>query len=76
MPLIPSVVGRTGDDTTWLFLPVAVAAWAIEEVPEETQRVLAAGLLCAERLCAEAGPELDDTRHEARAALERNGLLF
>ena len=71
VPLIPSVVGRTGDDTTWLTLPVAVAAWAIAEVPEETQRVLAAGLLCAERLCVEAGPELDETRHRARAALER-----
>lgn len=71
VPLIPSVVGRTGDHTTWLALPVTVAAWAIAEVPEETQRVLAAGLLCAERLCLEAGPDLDETRREARAALER-----
>jgi hypothetical protein len=70
VPLIPSVVGRTGDERTWLALPVAVAAWPLAEVPEETQRVLAAGLLCAERLCAEAGPELDATRREARAALD------
>ena len=69
VPLIPSVVGRRGDDRTWLTLPVAVASAAILEVPEETQHVLAAGLLCAVQLCAEAGPELASTQREAKAAL-------
>ena len=71
VPLIPMVVGRRGDKHTWLTLPVAVAAGSILEVPEQTQRVLAGGLLCAEQLCAEAGPELAATGREARAALDR-----
>jgi len=70
VPLIASVVGRRGDARTWLTLPVAVASWPITEVPEESQRVLAAGLLCAERLCAEAGPDLAATQRQARAALD------
>jgi hypothetical protein len=70
VPLIPSVVGRRGDDRTWLTLPVTVAAGPILEVPEATQHVLAAGLVCAEQLCAEAGPDLAATRREARAALD------
>ena len=68
--LVPSVVGRRGDDHTWLTLPVTVAAWPILDVPEETQRVLAAGLLSAEQLCAEAGPSLAATRRDALAALD------
>jgi hypothetical protein len=68
--LIPSVVGRRGDDHTWLTLPVVVAAGPILEVPEETQRILAAGLLGAEQLCAEAGPELEATQRQARATLD------
>lgn len=68
--LIPFVVGRRGDDRTWLTLPVTVAAWPILEVPEETQRVLAAGLLSAEQLCTEAGPYMATTRRDARAALD------
>jgi hypothetical protein len=70
VPLIPLVVGRRGDDRTWLTLPVAVASAPILEVPEERQRVLAAGLLCAEQLCIEAGPQLDATQRQARAALD------
>ena len=70
VPLIPLVVGRLGDERTWLSLPVTVAAWPMLEVPEETQRVLAAGLLCAEQLCDEAGADLAATRREARAALD------
>jgi hypothetical protein len=70
VPLIPLVVGRLGDDRTWLTLPVTVAAWPVLKVPEETQRVLAAGLLCAEQLCAEAGADLAVTQREARAALD------
>ena len=70
VPLIPSVVGRGGDDQTWLRLPVVVAAGPILEVPEQTQRVLAAGLLRAEQLCAETGPELAETARQAQAALD------
>jgi hypothetical protein len=70
VPLIPSVVGRRGDDRTWLTLPVAVAAAPILDVPEPTQRVLAAGLMSAQRVCADAGPDLAATSREARAALD------
>src|SRR4051812_13313764 len=68
--LIPSVVGRRGNDRTWLTVAVAVAARAVLDVPEPTQRVLAGGLLQAERLCADAGPDLAATHEEARSALE------
>lgn len=70
VPLIPLVVGRRGDERTWITLPVAVAAGPILDVPEDAQRSLAAGLLCAEQLCAQAGPDLAATRREAQAALE------
>jgi hypothetical protein len=69
VPLIPSVVGRRGDDRTWLKLPVVVAGSPILDVPEATQRVLAAGLLSAYRVSAEAGPDLADTALEAQEAL-------
>ncbi len=68
-PLIPSVVGRRGNDQTWVTVAVAVAAGSILEVPEATQRVLAGGLLRAEEVCADSGPDLAETRAEARAAL-------
>lgn len=68
--LIPKVVGRRGDEHTWISLPVTVAAAQILTLPDETQKVLAAGLLSAERLCAEAGPSLDATRRQAREALD------
>src|SRR5215468_2698840 len=45
VPLVPSVVGRHGDERTWITLPVVVASGPILDVPERTQRVLAAGLL-------------------------------
>ncbi|HYF72083.1 MAG TPA: hypothetical protein VD864_04635 [Nocardioides sp.] len=67
---VPSLIGRQGDDETWLRLPVALAASAILDVPETTQRILAAGLLRAERLCAEAGRGLEDSRRAARDALD------
>jgi hypothetical protein len=70
LPLIPSVVGRRGDDQAGLTIAVAVAAAAILEVSEEKQRVLAGGLLRAEQLCADGGPELAASRREAGAALE------
>ncbi len=59
-PLIPSVVGRQGDDTTWLTVSVAVAAVPILDVPEAVQRVLAGGLLRAEQLCT--GPRARSSR--------------
>lgn len=68
--LIPSVVGRRGDDRTWLTVAVAVAASGLHDQPEPTQRALAGGLLQAEQLCAEAGPEMAATRREARLALD------
>ena len=70
VPLIPLVVGRRGDDRTGLTLPVAVAAAPILDVPEATQRVLAAGLLSAHQVCVEAGPDLAGTGRQARAALD------
>ncbi len=70
VPLIPLVVGRSGDDRTWLTLPVAVSAAPILDVPEATQRVLAAGLSRACQVCAEAGPDLAATERQARAALD------
>jgi hypothetical protein len=70
MPLIPSVIGRRGDDGTWLTIAVAVASSVILDVPEETQQVLAGGLLQADRLCARGGQHLSATRDTARQALE------
>lgn len=70
VPLIPSVVGRRGDDRTSLTVAVAVAASTILDVPEGTQRALAGGLIRAEELCASAGPDLAETRRQAQAALE------
>lgn len=72
LPLIPSVVGRRGDDWTSLTVAVAVAESAILDVPEETQRALAGGLLRAEELCADSTePDLAATGRQARLALER-----
>jgi hypothetical protein len=67
--LIPLVVGRRGDDRTWLTAAVAVAARALPDVPEATQRALSGGLLQAEQVCVDSGPGLDATRREARDAL-------
>jgi hypothetical protein len=70
--LIPSVVGRRGDDDTWLAVAVAVAATAVLEVPEVRQRALAGGLLQAEQLCTDRPdrPARDAVRRRARAALD------
>jgi hypothetical protein len=71
LPLIPSVVGRLGDERTSLTVAVAVAASTILDVPEQTQRVLAGGLLRAEELCADSvDPDLAETGRQARLALE------
>ena len=68
--LIPSVVGRRGNDQTWVTVAVAVAAECLLDVPEATQRALCAGLLQAEQVCADADPDLASTRRDARVALE------
>ncbi len=68
-PLIPSVVGRRGDDRTWLAVSVAVAARLILDQPEGAQRVLAAGLIKAEEL-GQTDPDLTDVARQARAALD------
>ena len=64
-PLIPSVVGRRGDEQTWFALSVAVATRQLLELPETTQRVLAAGLVRAEELCPD-----ESVREQARQALD------
>lgn len=69
-PLIPSVVDRRGDHRTAVTVSVAIASSAILDVPEESQRILAAGLLRAEQQCADAGAELAATGQAARSALE------
>ena len=68
--LVPVVVGLRGTDRTSLTLAVTVAASVILEVPESSQRVLAAGLLKAEQLCADGGVELAELRCQARSALD------
>lgn len=67
-PLIPSVVGRLGDDVTALRVSVAVAACQVVDLPESTQRVLAAGMVRAVELCGD-DPGLADVRATAAAAL-------
>ncbi|MGZ5418404.1 MAG: hypothetical protein ACXWDI_14620 [Nocardioides sp.] len=69
-PMIPSVVGRLGNEQTWLTIAVAVAASTVLDVPEGTQRALAGGLLRAEQVSADVGPVLAATRQQARSALE------
>ena len=68
--LIPSVVGRRGDEWTPLTVSVAVATAQILDLPESTQRVLAAGLMRAIQL-SDGEPELADCRRRAEAALEQ-----
>lgn len=68
--LAADLADRRGDDDTWVRLPVAVAASTILDVPEPTQRILAAGLLRAEPLCIDAGPALAETLQATRASLE------
>jgi hypothetical protein len=68
--LVPSLVDRRGDVHSWLRVPVAVAAATILDVPEGTQRVLAAGLVRAAPLCADAGPALAGVHRQALDTLE------
>lgn len=64
-PLIPSAVGRQGDAATWFTLSVAVATRQLLDVPETTQRVLAAGL----KRAVELAPD-EQTRQQAARGLE------
>lgn len=64
-PLVPSVVGRRGDAATWFTLSVAVATRQLLEMPETTQRVLAAGL----KRAVELAPD-EQTRQQAARGLE------
>ena len=69
--LIPSVVGRRGNDQTWLTVAVAVAADSRSSTsPSRRSACWSGGLLQAERVCADAAPDLAATRREAQAALE------
>lgn len=68
-PLVPSVIGRVGDEDTSLHLSVAVATRQLLDQPEATQRVLAAGLVRAVEVCGD-DPSLAGTRDRARAALD------
>lgn len=68
-PLVPSVVGRTGDRDTPLELSVAVAARQLVDQPEAVQRVLAAGLVRAVECCGD-DPARATTRARAESALE------
>jgi hypothetical protein len=69
-PMVPSVVGRLGDETTSLTLAVAIGSSIILDVPEATQRVLAAGLMRADEVCTDTGPALEPIARDARAALD------
>ena len=69
LTLAADLADRRGDDDTWIRLPVAVAASTILDVPEPTQRILAAGLRRAEPLCIDAGPALAETLQDTRATL-------
>ena len=56
-PLIPSVVGLRGGGLAWMVdLTAAVALEAIRDVPEPSQRALAAGLIRCQELSAALGP--------------------
>jgi hypothetical protein len=70
LELVPTVVGRRGDEHTWLTVAVAVSAEVVLDVPEGTQRVLAGGLLRAEQLCSE-DPDLAAVGRQARRALDQ-----
>lgn len=63
-PMIPSVVGRQGDELSWFTISVAVASCQLADLPETAQRVLAAGLVRAEQLCPD-----EAIRQQARDAL-------
>jgi hypothetical protein len=70
--LIPSVVGLRGGGLPWVVdLTSAVALQAIPDVPEPSQRALAAGLIRCEQLAATLGPDLVTETDVIRRALDR-----
>jgi hypothetical protein len=70
--LIPSVVGLRGGGLAWsVDLTAAVALHAIPEVPEPSQRALAAGLMRCEEMAAIHGPGLYAGTDAVRQALGR-----
>jgi hypothetical protein len=70
--LIPSVVGLRGGGLAWMVdLTSAVALQAIPDVPEPSQRALAAGLIRCEELAASLGPEVVIETEAVRKALDR-----
>lgn len=72
-PLVPSVVGLTGDDPRTVYdVAVAAALAALPAVGEEDQRVLAAGVLTCERLRllrADGGSREHPRRRGGRSAV-------
>ena len=70
--LIPSVVGLRGGGLAWsVDLTAAVALNALPDVPEPSQRALAAGLVRCEELAIEIGPGAVLAADAVREALER-----
>lgn len=70
--LIPSVVGLRGGGLAWMVdLTSAVALQAIPDVPEPSQRALAAGLIRCEELAGSLGPDVVTEPHAIRHALAR-----
>jgi hypothetical protein len=69
--LIPSVVGLRGGGLGWMVdVTSAVALQAIPDVPEPSQRALAAGLIRCEELAASLGPEMVTETDAIRRALD------
>jgi hypothetical protein len=70
--LIPSVVGLRGGGLAWMVdLTAAVAVRAILDVPEPSQRALAAGLIRCEELAGILGPAVVEGTDAVRHALDR-----
>lgn len=70
--LIPSVVGLRGGGLAWAVdVTAAVALQAIPDVPEPSQRALAAGLFRCEELAARHGPCVVAGTDAVREALDR-----
>lgn len=70
--MIPSVVGLRGGGLPWMVdLTAAVALRALPDVPEPSQRALAAGLVRCEELAGILGPGAVVATDAVRQALER-----
>jgi hypothetical protein len=70
--LVPSVVGLRGGDLAWMVdLTAAVALCALPDVPEPSQRALAAGLVRCEEVANSLEPGAVVASDAVRQALER-----